>query len=169
MSIIRNFLKALFLFLPFSIISSAISQDNLNATSKKPRIAKAKVVAISPDKFTRIPITEEHLNRQGCKFEISQSKKIDDLTNIISDTIQPDSSNSAEPTNLRTAIYLYGTDGSTYRYLFNASNTKGIITGTLIENSTSSQITAKSDLIDQLKTLAGPDTLDQRFSDTCLN
>lgn len=148
--------------------STVFSREGPAVIDTNAPIVKVRVIALSSAVFTRSPVTEQQLNESNCRYETELSDKINELKILLSETVHLDTSNSFEPTNLRTAIYLYHSDGSTHRYLFNAESTKERIHGSLEKASNSISVNTDPRLITRLKKWAGPDTPWQKFSDTCL-
>lgn len=167
MSILHKLVSILLASSFLSFSASAFGSGDESLTSTGFHFVKATAISLSPHLFTGSAIGEDDLKKIGCRYETSSDEKLEQLEKIISANISPDSTNTAAPTNLRTAIYLHTADGLTHRYLFNAGISKGEINGSLLIGSRTTQIISDENLINDLRDWAGPDTPWQKFSNTC--
>lgn len=151
----------------FSLSSAVLSQEISLIDPVNSKVVKATVIALSSAEFTRAPVTEGYLAKHGCRYETSAPEKINELKELITKNVHLDLNNTAEPSNLRTGIYLQTADGATYRYLFNASGASEEIKGGLQLGYRSRQIKTDTALMTGILSWAGPDTSSQKFSKTC--
>ena len=167
MSISRRSINIFPALVLFSFSSAVLSQEIAVSDPVSSKVVKATVVALSSAEFTRAPVTEEYLTKHGCRYETSDPKKINELKEIITKNVHLDSKNTAEPTNLRTGIYIYTANGSTYRYLFNAKGSSVEIKGKLQLGYKTTQINTNAALLTGILSWVGQDTSSQKFSNTC--
>ena len=168
--LIKKIFLSSFFFLATAIFSTqlAFSQEQLIQISPETwDVKKVTFVSMSPSIYTRIPVTEDYLNKHGCKSETDSTKRIAELKNILARSITTENRTIGEPTDLRIAIYLILNNGNKKKYLLTAQNREEVLYGHLHTTSSIIPITAKSSLLNSLRKWAESYTPPQKNLDSC--